>query len=175
MKRKWMVTLCLVLCLALCACGSEKKQSAGENVGQQLEEQPVQTQPGIDPVPTETQQQPIVPATGKEFYNPENNILEEGQVTVRPRHVYWKGNVLVAECFVINGLDKPIFNIEVKDLDFSNADGLIADAAFGVLNGVTLQSHCHAVWTFEFPAELVSQPNADLQSLNCHSNVSYHY
>lgn len=175
MKRKCIVTLCVALCLVLCACGAQKNPSAGENVGQVLDEQTVQTQPEVDSTPTETQEQSHTPVTGEAFFNPENNILEEGKVTIRPRHVYWEGDVLVAECFVINGLDKPIFNIHVKDLDFSNANGLIADAAFGVLNGVTLEAHHHTLWTFRFPAELVSQPNANLQSLDCHSNVAFNY
>lgn len=130
---------------------------------------PTPTTPTPTTAPTEA---PVV-ETKNEFFNDSNNFYEAGNVSIRPRHMYWDGNVLVAQCFVINGLGEPVTNIVVNDLDFSNGSGLIADAQFGALQGLTLQPYSHVLWTFKFGADTVYLSGADLSSISYHSSVSF--
>lgn len=157
------VVLSLVLSMMLCACGGAETGSEDlqVNVGEALED-----------LETLLTQEPIV-ETKNEFFNDSNNFYENGQVNIRPRYMYWDGNILVAECYVINGLDTPVTNIVVNDLDFSNASGLIADAQFGTLQDVTLQPYTHILWTFKFGSDVVLQAGGDLSSISYHSNVSF--
>ena len=166
---------------------TEEVPTMEETQPQQTETEPEVTEPETKPTnsapvqPKPTEPEPTVPETTKapvvvvknEFFNDNNNFYENGQVNIRPRHMYWDGNVLVAQCFVINGMDKPVYNIEVQDLDFSNGNGLIADARFGVLQGVTLQPYTHVLWTFKFGSDTVVQSGADLSSISYHSSVSF--
>jgi SLAP domain-containing protein len=155
---------------------TEPQQTEEETEPEQTEDTPVTP---TEPKPTEspvTEPEPTEPPkveVKNEFFNDSNNFYEAGQVNVRPRHMYWDGNVLVAQCFVINGLDTPVTNINVTDLDFSNGSGLIADAQFGILQGVTLQPHTHVLWTFKFGSDVVYQPGGDLSSIDYHSRVSF--
>ena len=109
------------------------------------------------------------------FLNNNNNFYDQNAVSVRPKHVYWENGKLVAKCFVVNGFNHPVFNIEVKNLSFSNKDGLIAEGAFGKLNGVTLQPYTHIEWTFTFPADCIAKYGADITSLIYNSNVSNNF
>lgn len=110
------------------------------------------------------------------FFNPNNNFHDLNAVSIRPRHVYWEDDALVAECFVINGFSHNVFNINVNELKFSNSDGLVASGIdFGVLDGVTLAPYTYVVWTFRFGGEAIDNYGADLSSLKCQSNVSNSY
>ena len=109
------------------------------------------------------------------FLNDNNNFYDQNAVSVRPRYVYWKDGKLVAECFVVNGFSHPVYNIEVKGLKFSNGHGVIADAAFGKLDGVVLQPYTHVMWTFTFPADCITKYGADITSLIYNSSVSNSY
>lgn len=122
--------------------------------------------------PTET----ITEATVENyFYNPENNIIEENNLSIRPYRVYWDNGYLVAECFVINGYDYAITQINVEELNFSNHSGLIASGNFGIIENVTLQPNEHVIWTFKFAPDCVYMPNADLSYLSCSYSCSYNY
>ena len=154
---------------------TEEETKPEETKGEYTPVTPTEPKPTESPV-TDPEPDPIEPPkveVKNEFFNDSNNFYEVGQVNVRPRHMYWDGNVLVAQCFVINGLDTPVTNINVKDLDFSNGSGLIADAQFGILQGVTLQPHTHVLWTFKFGSDVVYQPGGDLSSIDYHSRVSF--
>lgn len=152
---------------------TEPEETKGEEVPATPVETPTQPKPTEPPVTEPEPTEPPKVEVKNEFFNDSNNFYENGQVNVRPRHMYWDGDVLVAQCFVINGLDKPVFNINVEDLDFSNGNGLIADAQFGILQGVTLQPHTHVLWTFKFGSDVVYQSGGDLSSIDYHSSVSF--
>jgi len=109
------------------------------------------------------------------FINNTNVVFEENQVTIRPKHVRWEGNTLVAECFVINGLYKPVYNIDVSMLRFSNASGVIADGNFGRMQGATIGARSYIVWTFTFGPNVILQNNGNLSSLICQNNLRYNY
>ena len=96
-----------------------------------------------------------------ELYSTDNTYTPN-DATIKPRHLYWEGDVLVAECYVINGYDFTIFDINVENLTFSNADGVFASAAFGVLPDVVLPSHTCQIVTFRFGGSAVQNANASL-------------
>ena len=122
------------------------------------------------PSKQQTPSQPTVTLT--EFYNPNNNLYDKDAVVVRPRHLYWKDGKLVAECFVINGYDFTVSNINVKYLIFSNAQGEIVNGGFGVLQGLVLQPRTHGIWTFTFSGDAVTKYGADLRSIQYNSRVT---
>lgn len=109
------------------------------------------------------------------FLNNNNNFYDQNAVSVRPKHVYWENGKLVAKCFVVNGFNHPVFNINVKKLSFSNKDGLIAEGVFGKLNGVTLQPYTHVEWTFTFSADCIAKYGADITSLIYNSSVENNF
>lgn len=108
------------------------------------------------------------------FINEANFLETVNELTIRPRHVYWEDGTLVAECFVINGLDVAAWSVNVQKLSFADVNGnIIADAAFGNLEGAQIGAHSYLVWTFRFGPDCVVTPNANLATLNCHSTVAY--
>lgn len=109
------------------------------------------------------------------FLNNNNNFYDQNAISVRPKHVYWENGKLVAKCFVVNGFNHPVFNINVKKLSFSNKDGLIAEGVFGKLNGVTLQPYTHIEWTFTFSADCIAKYGADITSLIYNSSVENNF
>ena len=108
-----------------------------------------------------------LPAAENVFINENNNYYDVDAVSIRPRYVYWENGKLIAECFVINGFNHNVFNINVKSLSFNNGSVDIASAVFGVMNDVVLEPYTHVVWRFEFSANCVANYGADLSSLNC--------
>ena len=174
---------------------TEPQAATPQETQSQVVATPQETQPQVVTTPQETEPAATAPATpptddqntGKgdstttaapvtnEFFNDANNILDPGKVSIRPRHMYWDGNVLVAQCFVMNGTDKTVSNINVKRLGFGNNSGSIASGYFDVLQGVTLKPNEHILWTFYFGPELVSQQGADLSSVSCSSSCGFNY
>lgn len=114
---------------------------------------------------------PVMADPNNSFINNSNCYFDENAVSIRPKHVYWEGDMLVAECFVINGLYQTVYDITVNELSFEN----IACASFGDMEGAVIGARSYIVWTFCFSADVIQQFNADLSSLHYYSNVSYSY
>ena len=110
------------------------------------------------------------------FYSPDNTAYDTNALSVKPCRVYWEGDTLVAECFVINGFSHNVFGISVNELTLSNEEGLIASAGFGELQGLALAPYTNAVWTFRFGADCVERQGADLTgTLTCNAKTSNYY
>lgn len=195
--KKLFAALCVILSLAvlLCACNTDtdddkkaEKEETMENVGVPLDEEentedPLEVEKEESEEPEEPEkteedektEEPETPADPENvFFNPSNNILENGNVTIRPRRVHWEGDTLVAECFVINGKDTVVYNIVVEELSFeSKADGFITGGSFGALENLSINPGAHAIWTFHFTD--VENAGADLSSLGCSYDVSYRH
>ena len=138
------------------------------------EPEPVQTQPA-PAKPTEPQGQPKASLHNYHdsyFFNDTNSVMDPGKVSVRPRYVYYDGDNLVAECFVINGTNNTVYNISVKELKFSNGFGLKCSGKFGALEDAAIAPGSYIVWTFVFLPDAISSYNR-LEFLDCHSNVSF--
>lgn len=94
---------------------------------------------------------------------------------MKPRHVYWEDGTLVAECFVINGLQTPVYNINVEGLIFENGATQIADASFGIMQDAVIAPYSYITWTFYFGPDCIITEGADLSSLLCKYRTSYNY
>lgn len=115
-----------------------------------------------------------VPAKKKEYFN--DNVSEDyGLVSVKPYHVYYKGDKVYAECYVINGFNHPVWNILVNSLTLSDGKNVFANAAFGRMGNVSLGAHCYVKWTFVFEKNAVLHQNADLDYLRYSASTEYSY
>lgn len=115
---------------------------------------------------------PTIP-TGNVYYS-ENPAVIPDKVTVRATYVYYEGDMLVAKCRVLNGLNEPIDNIKVDKLLLTDKDDkLIAAAGFGELEGMVLRANSYGEWCFQFPAETVLNPDADLTVVYTTVTVTY--
>ena len=89
------------------------------------------------------------------FYNPENNIFEEGEIAVRPRCVYWSNGKLYAEVFLINGKDTEFTVNSITYLRISNSGTNIAYAENFSNSGATLSPKHHTILNMEFSGDQV--------------------
>lgn len=107
------------------------------------------------------------PTTGNVFYNPNNVVFDDDDLGIRPMHVYYDGDTLVAKCFVLNGFDKTIHSIHVDKLVITDdrTGQVLAQASFGELEGLSLAPQSYGEWTFVFPAETVLEEDGNLESL----------
>ena len=169
MKKIIAVILCLVVSASMMLCGCEKAEeildTVGTNVGTVLD--PAEVTEIINDVVT-------TPLIRNEFTNEGNFMYDADNLNIKPKHLYWEGDTLIAECFVTNGKSTTAYNINVKRLAFGNDKvGIFADAAFGQINGLTVPAYGYTVWTFKFGSDCVSNPGADLSSINWENSVSY--
>lgn len=175
MKKMIAVILCLVLSAALLLCGCTQQTTRDRDdddrtsFGTKLEDVDFGNN-GDEDDDTQFGNQDAVK---NEFFNDSNSFYDVDNLSIRPRHVYWEGDKLVAECFVTNGKSTMAYNVNVKRLSFSNSDGVIVDAAFGPIDGLTVPAYGYTVWTFHFNSDAVVNPGADLSSLHYESSVSY--
>jgi len=97
-------------------------------------------------------------------------------VSIKPAYVYWEDGKLIAQCYIINGFSHDIYNIDVEELTFSNADGVIASGAgFGVCEGLILPPYTPSLWTFTFSGDSVINYGADLSFLSWNASINNSY
>ena len=131
-----------------------------------------------DDGPVEDSEEEIVIEDDAEnyFYNEENNIITPNEISIRPAYAYWENGTLYVQCFVINGFSYSVHNLTVNSLKVSNDNCVLAEGAFGAMNGVVLNSNEHVLWTFEFSGDCVKNYGEDLtNNLECSSNIGYYY
>ncbi len=136
---------------------------------------PSSTPPSSVPsTPAPSNPAPSTPATNS-FINSSNNYVSAGDLAIRPYRVYWEGNVLHAECFVVNGLPRTAYNITVENITLANRSGVIASARFGVMQNASVAPGGYIVWTFSFAPDVISMQGADLSYLECDTSANYRY
>lgn len=169
MKRK-IVIISLITALIVTGCGAKeavKKESGMPTIIEDTTTEKVTEAPK----PTEA---PVV--QNNVFFNDTNNAYTPNTVDIRPGKMYWDNGVLVADCFVINGYEHAVYNIDVKKLTFKNDSGVFASGNFGVLQNLTIAPHSYVVWTFTFSRNAVMNPNADLtHTVYFESDVTNYY
>lgn len=109
------------------------------------------------------------------FYNP-NYTYNKGAVHVMPYEVYYSGDKLVAKCYIANGLNKNIYQMNRVDIKIDNGKYLIAEGSFsgGDLNTCYIGSNQYVTWTFTFSGNAVKKMGADLTG-EIHANVQTKY
>ena len=200
MKKIIAILIALVLTLSLCACqkndGSNTNSEAStptvsegtdstedttkdenkiddENSMEDSNEEPKQ-ESGETPE-KETEDNSKVEADNY-FINNNNNIITANELTIRPKHVYWENGKLVAKCFIINGTPKTVNAVKVDSIEFSNTEGRIAIAGFGILeNAPKISSNGHIEWTFVFGADCIENSGANLKTLHINFDLEYLY
>ena len=132
--------------------------------------------PAAEEIPSVWDQTPAAPMENNYFYNDTNFAPDIGSVSVKPRCVRYEDGMLVAECFVINGLNTVVYQIEVTSLAFYDGDNqLIASASFGPLQNLSIGAGQYAIWTFTFAADTVANSSANLSFLRCVADTTYHH
>ncbi|MBR3593381.1 MAG: hypothetical protein IKL44_01770 [Clostridia bacterium] len=132
----------------------------------------VSSEPAVSSKPAATSSKPVSsskpaatsskPAVKNECFG-SNTSFRAGQVDIRPKHVYWEGNVLCVEAYVINGCDVPVQNIHVRYLTVSTEEkGFIASAVFESTGIPTIDPYYNRIHTFRFLPDTVIHANADL-------------
>lgn len=171
MKKMIAIILCLVVSASMLLCGCDSAKSAtspnksGTSTGATLADSDI-----IDLIDGDA----TTPLTPNEFTNESNFMYDADNLSIKPKHLYWDGNTLIAECFVTNGKSTMAHNIHVKRLAFGNEEvGIFADASFGPIDGLTVAPYGYTVWTFKFGSDCVSNPGADLSTINWESSVSF--
>lgn len=96
------------------------------------------------------------------YQSQRNPVVTQGQVTVQPVYIHYDGTKLIAECYVINGTDQVISNVDVYSFRMTEGGREIAAANFGVLEGVTLAPGESIKWQFCFPKKTVFDYDAYL-------------
>ena len=154
MKKMFAMILTLTLAATMLLCGCTGKSAVTGIMGE------------VIPIPV-----------ANEFRNDSNFLGDPDAVTIRPRHVYWEGDTLVAECFVINNKSTTVYNITVEKLAFGNeANGIFAEGAFGIMEGASIAPYTYITWTFHFSADAISTQNADLTGgLRTQFNTAYNH
>ncbi len=99
--------------------------------------------------------------------------VRQGQVTVQPIQTRYVGKELVAICYVVNGTDEAISNIDVYSFRLTGNGQDIALADFGILQDATIDPGKAVQWQFRFPEGTVFVPNADLSDLQAHVLCDY--
>lgn len=174
--------------------GSEEESSSGSGNGGSTLFGPSSSSSSSSSEPAEappesSSQQPassVQPASSEAPSNDPNNYFESsntaadpGKVTMRLRYVCWKQDgSLYAECFIINGRDEAVYNLEINELTISsNEAGTIATGSFGSIDGVRIEAGQYAVHAFTFSgAAMVISPGAKLNvGLGCRSSITYSY
>ena len=134
--------------------------------------------PSAEPEPIEKPavqtQEDLGPTTGNVFYSPSNKGFEADELTIRPKHVYYQDGMLIAHCYVLNGTQSTLREIDIGYLGIRDAnDDLVAEANFGILEDLSLAAGTYGEWTFYFPADTVANKNGQLDYL--HLEFSYKF
>ena len=126
---------------------------------------------------------PAAPKTGSlsidgealnQYLNPDNHVVKDNEVSISPRCVYYKNGSLYADCYIINGFDHRIFNINVKRLIISNEEGVIAEAGFGIIaDGAGIDAKSRMKRTLIFSSNHCEQDARLTGKLSVQSTVNY--
>ena len=75
---------------------------------------------------------------------------------------WYENGKLHARMIITNGYNSKISAINVKRMQISNSDGLIADGNFGVLQNATIAPKGYIIWELTFSGDALIKLNADL-------------
>ena len=116
----------------------------------------------------------LQPKTPANVYQSQRTpTVKQGEVTIQPIYVHYDGVKLTAECYVINGTDQTISDIDVYSLYITEGSRDIAAANFGILEGVTLAPGESVKWEFTFPKSTVFIRDAYLPDLQLRFSCRY--
>ena len=89
-----------------------------------------------------------------------------GQVTVQPVEVAYDGREVVALCYVINGTDQTVKDVDVYSFRLVSGGKTVAAADFELLEGLQIPPGESVLWEFRFPRATVKDREADLTKID---------
>lgn len=103
---------------------------------------------------------------------PENIYLDqreprviENEISVQMIRVSYEKDELVALCYIVNGTQQPVTDVDVFHVTLRTGEQEIAAANFGVLDGISIAPGGAEKWVFRFASETVFVDNANLSDL----------
>ncbi len=102
---------------------------------------------------------------GNLFINDNVPKLVNNEISVQPYQVYYDDEELVAVCYVVNGTDQIVTDVDVYRFTLLSEDKIIADAHFGKLDGISIAPGQEEKWVFRFPVETIYVEDAYLPDL----------
>lgn len=89
----------------------------------------------------------------------------ENEISVQPYQIAYEGDELVAVCYIVNGTDQTVTDIDVYRFSLLFDGKEVAAADFGNLNGISLAPGASERWVFRFSAETIYIEDVYLPSL----------
>lgn len=135
--------------------------------------------PTVAPTKTPTQK-PVVTPDVKPTQPDSNNVYidnslptkyEDGKISIRPIQMYWDDGILVAKCYVINGLNERVYYMDVRQIKFYNAQGSFADGGFGIVSNIKIEPHSYTIHTFTFGGNAVDNYGASLSEFGWEADI----
>lgn len=91
-----------------------------------------------------------VVCTRDEYYKPDKPVIQADEFDIDPYHIYYKGDELWVECYLCNGNDGPVVNIDIISLELYDYDvNVFASKSFGKLN-IKIPARSYVKHTFVF-------------------------
>ena len=119
-----------------------------------------------------------VPPIANEFRNDANFQELPNSINICPFHIWYENGSVIADCYVINGYNHAVYNVNVRGLSLrANNSQLFADANFGVINnGGAIGAHSYIRWRFIFSGNCVLRKDASLTGgIDCKYNITNNY
>jgi len=116
------------------------------------------------PASAATAQPKLEPASGNINIS-DNPQTGSDNVFISPKKVYFEGDKLVMEAFVYNGFATPASNVRDVEIQLSNESGVVAQGAFGTLQGAVIAPNAFITWKFIFQGNEIVNPNASLSKI----------
>lgn len=91
----------------------------------------------------------------KPYRNDSAPLVQPSQITVQPIEVYYEGNELVALCYVVNGTEQTVSDIDIYSMRLTDQGKELASANFGILRDSSIPPNHAIQWKFRFPKDTV--------------------
>ena len=114
--------------------------------------------------------------TSNIFYDDSDPVYTPDKVTVQPIQVYYEGDELILVCYINNGTDATIPELDVTCLTLYRDGRVLAEAPFGVVKDyqnkpLAIPAQSNVTVRFTFKANTVHEQNADLHNVT--ADVEY--
>ena len=107
------------------------------------------------------------------YQNDAPPVVQVGQVSIQMYRAEYDGDEIVVQCYVTNGTDIPATEIDIYAFRLLVDGEEIALADFGLMEGLEVAPGASEKRQFRFPADTVSDRDADLRKLQAKIKFTY--
>ena len=107
------------------------------------------------------------------YYDERGPEIVKNEIALQPVQVYYDDQELIAECYLVNGTDERVAQINVYSLRITVDNREVAAADFGNITNLKLEAGESVKWQFRFPKETVFVQNAKLSDLKIEFHCEY--